>query len=78
MSVRGQNAVIVTTLEGRHRLSYTRPAAGCGIPPRGVCTDALSHILVVNYKTNTVQMLNESGKLLSYVLTEPQTEHIKN
>ena len=61
-------AVVVTSSEGTHRFSYTAPPSGPEFDPRGVCTDVLSHILVCNYNTATVQMLNREGQFLSYIL----------
>nr|XP_034309445.1 uncharacterized protein LOC117683739 [Crassostrea gigas] len=40
-------AVVVTERGGRHRFSYTGHPSGSGLRPRGICTDALSHILCV-------------------------------
>lgn len=39
-------AVVVTDSGGRHRFSYTGHPPGSGMLPSGVCTDALSRILV--------------------------------
>ncbi|XP_065929646.1 uncharacterized protein [Magallana gigas] len=63
-------AVVVTERGGRHRFSYTGPPSGSGLRPCGICTDALSHILVCDYKTKTVQMLDKDGQFLSHLLTE--------
>nr|XP_022291713.1 uncharacterized protein LOC111103018 [Crassostrea virginica]XP_022291714.1 uncharacterized protein LOC111103018 [Crassostrea virginica]XP_022291715.1 uncharacterized protein LOC111103018 [Crassostrea virginica]XP_022291716.1 uncharacterized protein LOC111103018 [Crassostrea virginica] len=67
----GRNAVVVTSGEGVHRFSYTGPPpSGSGLfNPRGICTDVMSHILVSDYITRTVQMLDRDGQFLSYVLT---------
>eukprot|EP00105_Crassostrea_gigas_P027125 XP_011448354.2 PREDICTED: uncharacterized protein LOC105342926 isoform X2 [Crassostrea gigas] len=64
--------VVVTERGGRHRFSYTGHPSGSGLWPRGICTDALSHILVCDSKTNTVQMINKDGQFLSHLLTESQ------
>nr|XP_022304587.1 LOW QUALITY PROTEIN: uncharacterized protein LOC111111742 [Crassostrea virginica] len=61
-------AVVVTSSEGTHRFSYTGPPSGPELDPRGVCTDALSHILVCDYNTATVQMLNRDGQFLCNIL----------
>nr|XP_034309358.1 uncharacterized protein LOC105323482 [Crassostrea gigas] len=63
-------AVVVTERGGKHRFSYKRPPFGSGLWPRGICTDALSHILVCDGVTNTVQMLDKDGQFLSHLLTE--------
>ncbi|XP_052693651.1 uncharacterized protein LOC128171918 isoform X1 [Crassostrea angulata] len=65
-------AVVVTERGGRHRFSYTGPPSGSVLVPRGICTDALSHILVCDYTTYTVQMINKDGRFLSHLLTESQ------
>nr|XP_011445835.3 uncharacterized protein LOC105341171 [Crassostrea gigas] len=66
------NAVVVTDRKGNHRFSYTRPPSGSGLEPHGICTDALSHILVCDGITNTVQMLDKDGQFLSHLLTKSQ------
>nr|XP_034309442.1 uncharacterized protein LOC117683735 [Crassostrea gigas] len=65
-------AVVVTERGGRHRFSYTGPPLGSRLRPRGICTDALSHILVCDGKTSTVQMLDKDGQFLSHLLTKSQ------
>ncbi|XP_052681676.1 uncharacterized protein LOC128162486 [Crassostrea angulata] len=65
-------AVVVTERGGRHRFSYTGPSSGSGLRPCGICTDALSHILVCDDRTDTVQMLDKDGQFLSYLLTKSQ------
>ncbi|XP_065930765.1 uncharacterized protein [Magallana gigas] len=64
-------AVVVTERGGRHRFSYTGPPSGSGLDPRGVCTDALSHILVCDLRSHTVQMLDRDGQFLSHLLIRP-------
>lgn len=68
----GSGAVVVTERGGRHRFSYTGHPSGSGLRPRGICTDALSHILVCDGRTNTVQMIDKDGQFLSHLLTESQ------
>ena len=60
-------AVIVTSGQGCHRFSYK--GSGFQLWPRGICTDAMSHILVCDEYTKTVQMIGEDGEFLSYLLT---------
>lgn len=43
---------------GYYRFSYTGPPFGPRLQPHGVCTDALSHILVCDSGTNTITQLN--------------------
>eukprot|EP00105_Crassostrea_gigas_P038719 XP_019922867.1 PREDICTED: uncharacterized protein LOC105328450 [Crassostrea gigas] len=64
-------AVVVTERGGRHRFSYTGPPSGSGLEPYANCTDALSHILVCDDRTNTVQMLDRDGQFLSHLLIRP-------
>ncbi|XP_078311877.1 uncharacterized protein LOC111101074 [Crassostrea virginica] len=65
-----RDAVVVTSGEGVHRFSYTGPPpSGSGLWPRGICTDVMSHILVSDDYTHTVQMLDRDGQFLSCVLT---------
>nr|XP_022288246.1 uncharacterized protein LOC111100548 isoform X2 [Crassostrea virginica] len=62
--------VVVTSGEGVHRFSYTGPPSGSELfIPLGICTDVMSHILVSDYITDTIQMLDRDGQFLSYVLT---------
>ncbi|XP_065931209.1 uncharacterized protein [Magallana gigas] len=69
--VSDRHAVVVTERGGRHRFSYTGHPSGSGLWPRGICTDALSHILVCDGRTNTVQMLDMDGQFLSHLLIRP-------
>ncbi|XP_052694833.1 uncharacterized protein LOC128173153 [Crassostrea angulata] len=64
--------VVVTERGGRHRFSYTGHPSESGLWPRGICTDALLHILVCDGTTDTVQMLNKDGQFLSHLLTKSQ------
>ncbi|XP_078327811.1 uncharacterized protein LOC144623252 [Crassostrea virginica] len=65
-----RRAVVVTSGEGVHRFSYTGPPSGSELlGPRGICTDVMSHILVSDYFSCTVQMLDRNGQFLSFVLT---------
>ncbi|XP_062587336.1 uncharacterized protein LOC134248975 [Saccostrea cucullata] len=56
--------VVVTDRGGRHRFSYTGPPSGSGLSPYGICTDALSHILVCDFITGTIQMIDKNGHFL--------------
>jgi hypothetical protein len=62
--------VVVTERGGRHRFSYKGPPSGSGLSPHGICTDALSHILVCDDNTDTVHMIDKDGHFLSMLLTE--------
>ncbi|XP_056016078.1 uncharacterized protein LOC125677337 isoform X2 [Ostrea edulis] len=63
------HGVVVTERGGRHRFSYTGPPPGSSLDPQGICTDALSHILVCDDNTDTVQMIDKDGHFLSLLLT---------
>lgn len=63
------SAVVVTESGGKHRFSYTGHPSGSGFLPVGICIDALSHILVCDPKSKTVQMINKDGVFLSHLLT---------
>ncbi|XP_056007394.1 uncharacterized protein LOC125666144 isoform X4 [Ostrea edulis] len=65
-----RGAVVVTERGGRHRFSYTGPPSGSSLDPLGICTDALSHILVCDHNTYTVQMIDKDGHFLSLLLTQ--------
>ena len=64
--------LIVTSREGIHRFTYRGPhpdfpESGLFLP-QGICTDVLSHILVYDGNTHTVQMIDRDGRFLSYLL----------
>lgn len=65
-------AVIVSESGGEHRFSYRGHPSGKGLLPTGICTDALSHILVCDEKNKTVHMLDRNGLFLSYLLIESE------
>ncbi|XP_062578117.1 uncharacterized protein LOC134240014 [Saccostrea cucullata] len=73
------NAVVVVDSRGTYRFSYIGPPSGSGLrqrlQPEGICTDALSHILVVDTLTDTVQMIDKDGHFLSFLLTKPGRIH---
>nr|XP_022290358.1 uncharacterized protein LOC111101995 [Crassostrea virginica] len=54
-------AVVATSGKGIHRFSYTGPPSSASrLKPDGICTDVMSHILVCDGRTTTVQMLDSS------------------
>lgn len=61
------DSVIVTDCFGNNRFSYTGHPTGSGLAPCGICTDALSQILLCDGKTQTVQIIDENGKFMSYI-----------
>lgn len=69
--VSGPGAVLVTDHGGKHRFSYTGHPSASAFFPQGLCTDALSHILVCERKTRTVQLIDVDGKFLFHLLIRP-------
>ncbi|XP_062575310.1 uncharacterized protein LOC134237223, partial [Saccostrea cucullata] len=61
--------VVVTDSKGRHRFSYTGPPSGSKLGPLGICTDALSHILVSDFNTHTVHIIDKDGQYLTHLDT---------
>lgn len=66
------DVVVVTDCEGKHRVTYTGHPLQSELSPRGICTDALSHILVCDLKTETIQIIDKDGQFLSNYLTDSQ------
>ncbi|XP_062612912.1 uncharacterized protein LOC134274669, partial [Saccostrea cucullata] len=62
-------AVIVTVCGGSYRFSYTEPPSKSDLEPYGICTDALLHILVCDYNTQSVHIIDCDGNFLSQVHT---------
>ena len=69
-----QKAVVVTESEGSHRFSFKGHPPGSKLSPRGICTDVLSHILVCDCRTNTIQMVDKDGQFLLYLLTNSSSD----
>lgn len=68
-----RGAVIVTDCVGRHRFSYTcRSTNSEALLPLGICTDALSHILVCNAVLDCVDMIGKDGQFLLRILTKEE------
>ncbi|XP_062596753.1 uncharacterized protein LOC134258234 [Saccostrea cucullata] len=65
-----RGAVVVTDRDGNYRFSYTGRRSGSGLDPRGICTDALSHILVCDVWTESVHMLDSEGHYLTAIQTQ--------
>ncbi|XP_052682110.1 uncharacterized protein LOC128162773 [Crassostrea angulata] len=64
------HVVVVVNKSGKHRFSYT--GQGRMFNPRGLCTDLLGHILVCDYSSGTVDLLNQNGQFLCLLLTQQQ------
>ncbi|XP_065929133.1 tripartite motif-containing protein 2-like [Magallana gigas] len=69
-SDKGKRAVVVVDKAGQHRFSYK--GQGALFYPRGVCTDVLGHILVCDYYSDTVYLLDQDGQFLCILLTKQQ------
>ena len=61
-------SVVVTDRGGRHRFKHTRPDIAGKYHVRGLCTDALSHIIVNS--ENVLYMLDKDGTFLTDLLLE--------
>lgn len=78
------HAVVVVNKIGHHRFTYTGCSKGFfqmmssfiikapEFLPYGICTDALGHILVCDFNSNAVHLLDQEGQFLSLVITEKQ------
>ncbi|XP_065926460.1 tripartite motif-containing protein 2 [Magallana gigas] len=62
-----KQAVIVVNKSGEHRFSYTGQESK--IRPYGICTDILGHILVCDFNSNTVHLLDQDGQFLTLLVT---------
>lgn len=64
--------LVVTDGEGRLRFFYKGPPIGTVLHPLGICTDALSNILVCDDCTKTVQIIDKNGQFLKNLLQKGQ------
>lgn len=60
-------AVVVTNRAGKFRFAYTGYPQGSALDPFGVSTDALSNILVSDYYTRTIHVIDKDGQFLTYL-----------
>ncbi|XP_065929288.1 tripartite motif-containing protein 2-like [Magallana gigas] len=65
-----KQAVVVVNKSGQHRFSYK--GQGSVFNPCGICTDVLGHILVCDYLSDTVDLLDQDGQFLCVLLTKQQ------
>lgn len=63
-------AVVAKDRSGKHRFYYTGTKSE--FRPRGICTDALSHILVYDDATRSINVLHRDGKLLTRILEDSE------
>ena len=57
--------------DGRLRYEYTGQGDS-KLTPVDVCTDQIGHILITDYKTDRVHILDQKGQFIQYVLTSRQ------
>lgn len=60
-----KNGLVQTERGGKHRFTHTGPH----FAPRGICTDALSHILLCD---DTVKVMDENGNFLGFLLGDSE------
>ncbi|XP_078329841.1 uncharacterized protein LOC111111650 isoform X2 [Crassostrea virginica] len=65
-----KHAVVVVNKSGQHRFSYT--GKGSDFKPFGIYTDVLGHILVCDFVSKTVHLLDQDGGFLSIILSPQQ------
>lgn len=65
-------AVVVTDRRGVHLFTYTGHPSGTEIRPHGICTDALSRILVCDTISESVHMLDRNGHFISFFLAKSE------
>lgn len=65
-----KGAIVVIDWKGNYRFTYGGQPSESQIWPAGICTDALSHILLCDRNSGTVQVLNKNGEFLSCLLTD--------
>ncbi|XP_062581862.1 uncharacterized protein LOC134243633, partial [Saccostrea cucullata] len=63
-------ALVVTNREGRYRFSYRGHPSSSGISPQGICTGAMSNILVCDALTDAVHIIDQNGHFLSLIQTQ--------
>lgn len=63
-------AVVVTDREGKHRFTYPKHPQEFTFRPLGICTDAMSHILVCDSFPGSIHILHKDGQFLSLLNIE--------
>ena len=66
----GYGKVVVVNKSGQHRFSYKGRRSL--FLPCGICTDVLGHILVCDENSDTVDLLDQDGRFLSFILSSQQ------
>ncbi|XP_061188730.1 uncharacterized protein LOC133196898 [Saccostrea echinata] len=70
------SGIVVTERGGSHHFSYTGPTSGSRLSPLGICVDALSHILVSDTKSKTVQIIDKDGRSLLITLPKINKKNV--
>nr|XP_022340414.1 uncharacterized protein LOC111135022 isoform X3 [Crassostrea virginica] len=65
-----KEAVVVVNKSGQHRFCYTGQVSK--FRPFGICTDVLGHILVCDWASEFVHLLDQDGGFLSIILSSQQ------
>ncbi|XP_062576268.1 uncharacterized protein LOC134238172 [Saccostrea cucullata] len=60
--------VVVVDREGQYRFSY-KGSQESAFFPKGICTDILLHILVCDYYSDSVHLIDQNGQFLSLLIT---------
>lgn len=63
-------AVVVTDREGKYRFTYAKHPLELKFWPLGICTDAMSHILVCDALSGSINILHKAGQFLSQLKIE--------
>lgn len=63
-------AVVVTDREGKHRFTYPKHPQEFTFRSLGICTDAMSHILVCDSFPGSIHILHKDGQFLSLLNIE--------
>ncbi|XP_022343920.2 uncharacterized protein LOC111136997 [Crassostrea virginica] len=66
----GQHRFYYTSKSGQHRFSYT--GQGSRFYPCGICTDVIGHILMCDFISKSVHLLDQDGGFLSIILSSQQ------
>lgn len=66
LTILTSGALVVTDFNGLYRFQYTGNPPESGLEPYGICTDALSRILVCDGRTNKIHLIDSDGQFLAY------------